>query len=312
MSDVVAAEDSQLPKWFDFVIPILRLLEHGEPLVRRDILQQLPDLMSIEEKALRERVASGLNRYENRASWGLTHLNKAKWVNQPARATYEITPAGQAALRAHPNGLTARNARKVMAPFWRKEADADSNTGSQQQDVDEAVEAADPIEQIEAAFEALREALETELLDLLRQSDPADFEQVVVDLMLAMGYGGAEQRGRRVGGTADGGIDGVIDQDALGLERIHLQAKRYAEGNNVGRETLQAFVGALAHHTAAKGVFITTSTFTSHAQDFAASIPNRLVLIDGRRLVALMIRYRVGVQVKSTFEHLELKAGFFS
>lgn len=309
MTDIVAAADSQLPKWFEFVAPILRLLDDGETWARRDIFAKLPEAMGISDSARLEKVESGLNRFSNRASWGLTHLNKASWVEQPARAAYRITEAGRAALVQFPDGLTAANARKVMAPFW-----VDDDTTSAAPAVpkrDAIVDESDPIEQIETAFATLREGLEAELLDLLRKADPAFFEQVVVELLLAMGYGGAEQRGKRVGGTADGGIDGVIDEDALGLERIHIQAKRYAEGNNVGRETLQAFIGALAQHAAAKGVFITTSAFTPHARSFAENIPNRLVLIDGRRLVDLMLRYRVGVQVRRSFEHLEVDSDYF-
>lgn len=126
-----------------------------------------------------------------------------------------------------------------------------------------------------------------------------------------MGYGGAEQRGRRIGGTGDGGVDGVIDQDALGLERIYVQAKRYKEGNSVGRETIQAFIGALHGFGASRGVFITTSTFTQHARDYASGIQSRVILIDGKRLVSLMIKYRVGVQVKQTYDVVEVDEDFF-
>jgi len=126
-----------------------------------------------------------------------------------------------------------------------------------------------------------------------------------------MGYGGAEQRGKRIGGSNDGGVDGVIDQDALGQDRIYVQAKRYADGNTVGREAIQAFVGALHGVGASRGVFITTRAFTSGARKYVKAVPSRVILIDGARLVGLMIKYRVGVQVKESYDVVELDEDFF-
>lgn len=130
-------------------------------------------------------------------------------------------------------------------------------------------------------------------------------------MLLAMGYGGAEQRGRRIGGTGDGGVDGVIDQDALGLDQIYVQAKRYADGHNVGREAIQAFIGALHGFGASRGVFITSSAFTREARQYAEAVPTRVVLIDGARLAELMIKYRVGVQVKQSYDIVEIDEDFF-
>jgi restriction system protein len=149
------------------------------------------------------------------------------------------------------------------------------------------------------------------LLTRLRSSDPGFFEEAVVKVLLAMGYGGTEQRGKRIGGTGDGGVDGVIDQDALGLDQIYVQAKRYADGNTIGRETIQAFIGALQGFGATRGVFITSSTFTANARDYANAISTRVILIDGQRLAQLMIKYRVGVQVKQSYEVVEIDEDFF-
>ena len=160
------------------------------------------------------------------------------------------------------------------------------------------------------AQNANRQSLGVELLENLRESDPAFFEQVVVDLLLAMGYGGAEKRGIVIGQSGDGGIDGVIDQDALGLDQIYVQAKRYKEGNNISSE-IQAFVGAIHGRSAQKGVFFTTSAFTPNAKNYAKSVPTHLVLIDGERLVNLMMKYRVGVQIKNTYYSLELDKDYF-
>ena len=161
------------------------------------------------------------------------------------------------------------------------------------------------------AQNANRQSLGVELLENLRESDPAFFEQVVVDLLLAMGYGGAEKRGIVIGHSGDGGIDGVIDQDALGLDQIYVQAKRYKQGKNIGSETIQAFVGAIHGRSAQKGVFFTTSAFTPNSKEYARSVPTHLVLIDGERLVNLMMKYRVGVQIKNTYYSLELDKDYF-
>jgi restriction system protein len=151
-------------------------------------------------------------------------------------------------------------------------------------------DAEDPIEQIEAGINRITAEVGDTLLVRLRKSHPDFFEEAVVRLLLAMAYGGAEQRGRRIGGSGDGGVDGVIDQDALGLEQVYVQAKRYAEGNSIGRETIQAFIGALHGYGAGRGVFIITSTFTQNARDYAKSIQTRVILIDGKRLVSLTIK----------------------
>ena len=196
----------------------------------------------------------------------------------------------------------------LFAPFW-PQSDARKPMLSV---VDETlVEDIDPIEQIESGINRIHSDVGDALLTRLRESHPDFFEQAVVDLLLKMGYGGAEQRGKRIGGSNDGGVDGVIDQDALGLDRIYVQAKRYADGNTVGREAIQAFVGALHGVGASRGVFITTSAFTSGARDYVKAVPSRVILIDGARLVGLMIKYRVGVQVKQSYDIVELDEDFF-
>lgn len=157
----------------------------------------------------------------------------------------------------------------------------------------------------------LNQAVVVDLLERLRGSHPDFFEEAVVKVLLAMGYGGAEQRGKRIGGTGDGGVDGVIDQDALGLDQTYIQAKRYAEGKTIGGETIQAFVGAVLQKGASRGVFITTSSFTPAAKAAAASHHVRIALIDGLRLASLMIQYRVGVQTRQTYEVVELDEDFF-
>ena len=155
-------------------------------------------------------------------------------------------------------------------------------------------------------------ALQAELLSRLLAQSPASFEQAIIDLLIAMGYGGSEgESARRLGGAGDGGVDGVIDEDRLGLDRIYIQAKRYASGTSVGRPELQAFVGSLVGFAATKGVFVTTSTFSCQAIDYVKNLQHRIVLIDGQRMAELMVEYRVGVRVSRIVEIKSLDENFF-
>ncbi len=168
----------------------------------------------------------------------------------------------------------------------------------------------DPVEQVSEGIARIQADVAADLLARLHAQAPTFFEKVVVDLLVAMGYGGAEGRATVTQASNDGGIDGVIDQDALGLNRVYVQAKRYALDSSVGRPEVQAFVGALSGR-ADGGVFITTARFSAGAQEYARTAHSRIILIDGPRLASLMIRYGVGVQVKQTLHIVEVDEDFF-
>jgi len=170
---------------------------------------------------------------------------------------------------------------------------------------------ADPLESIENGVATLHSEVATDLLKRLRDQDPGFLERSVLDVLVAMGYGGAEQRAAVIGGSGDGGVDGVIDQDPLGLERVYVQAKRYAEGKAIGRPDIQGFVGALHGKGANRGVFITTSSFTVEAREYVRTVPTRVILIDGQRLAELMIKYGIGVQQRQVFTVVELDEDYF-
>jgi restriction system protein len=310
---VTTADDttpSAVPIWPALVIPALTVLESGRTLHRKDLADETAKLAGVEPPARAETLNSGGFRFEQRIGWALSHLAKAEWVVRPSRGHYAITDAGRKCLREHPGGFDYALAKEVFAPYWPK-VKRTRNAPDLQPEVEESVDILDPLEQIEDGINRIEREVGEELLKRLRESHPDFFEQAVVDLLLAMGYGGAEQRGTRIGGSGDEGMDGVIDQDALGLDRIYVQAKRYAAGNNIGRETIQAFVGALQGFGATRGVFLTTSAFTTHATSYAASLQSRVILIDGQRLVGLMIKYRVGVQVMQTYSTVEVDSDFF-
>jgi restriction system protein len=301
---------SVVPTWAELVVPVLTVLSTGETMHRKAVVDAAAEVADLGPIARAETLTSGGFRYEQRVGWALTHLSKAGWIDRPSRANYVINDGGRKCLRDYPQGLDYALANKIFAPFWPKKGSS-GDTPKLQPSIVDAVEILDPIEQIEDGINRIEDEVGEELLTRLRESHPDFFEQAVVDLLLAMGYGGAEQRGTRIGGTGDEGIDGIIDQDALGLDRIYVQAKRYKAGNNISRETIQAFVGALHGFGATRGVFLTTSAFTPYATAYAKNVQSRVILIDGPRLVALMIKYRVGVQVMRTYTAVEIDADFF-
>ncbi|CAG7844536.1 Mrr restriction system protein [Pseudoclavibacter triregionum] len=298
-----------VPIWPRFVPAVLAVLERSGELHRREIMQLAMDEARLSEHARTVMLDSGKPQATNRIGWTISHLYKAGWIERTGRARYRITEAGRAWLDANRGvELTFAEANRLFREYWPTH-EATSRS-------DEAVAVAlsaelEPKEQIEAGIARLRGDVESDLLERLRAADPSFFEEAVVKLLLAMGYGGAERRGRVTGGSGDGGVDGFIDQDALGLERIYVQAKRYGEGNTVKRDALQAFIGALQGKGASGGVFITTSTFSSGARDYAEHIRPRVILIDGARLVKLMVTYLVGVQVAQTYQVVEVDEDFF-
>ncbi|AXH36606.1 restriction endonuclease [Humibacter sp. BT305] len=303
---------SIVPIWPALVVPVLKVLAGGATMHRKDVFDAAADIAGLGPDARAETLSSGGYRYEQRMGWALSHLSKAGWVDRPERAYYVINDAGRRGLLDYPDGFDYAQAREFFAPFWPSPARRPEGAATGVNDsVAAAVEILDPVEQIEDGINRIEREVGDELLSRLRESHPDFFEQAVVDLLLAMGYGGAEQRGKRIGGPNDEGVDGIIDQDALGLDRIYVQAKRYKDGNNISRETIQAFVGALHGFGATRGVFLTTSSFTAGAIEYAKNVQSRVILIDGRRLVGLMIKYRVGVQVRRTYTSVEIDADFF-
>lgn len=304
----MAAEfESQVPPWSRLTAHCLRALSNGEIKSRRGIRLEATLLANLPEGAVEERLDSGGTRLDQRLNWAISHLSKAELIEQTARAQYRVTDKGREWLVEHPDGMDYSEARIYFTPFWPQRI----ARIKQAVEEDSPPSTEDPDELMDAAQANNRASVGQLLLEQLRASDPAFFEQAVVDLLLKMGYGGAEKRGTTIGRSGDGGVDGVIDEDVLGLDRIYIQAKRFAEGNNVPADRIQAFVGALHGKAASKGVFITTSRFTPAAERYAVSLPTQVRLIDGGRLVALMMKYEVGVQTKATYTTLEIDQDYF-
>lgn len=308
---------NEMPTWEEFMIPTLRALSSGQTLHWREFQPLVAEDAQLTEAQRTEMLPSGGQlKYQNRIGWGVSFLTNVGALERPKRGHYRIADAGTRLIQAFPNGVRERDIKALgedpNSPIRVYQASGTRGTVLDDAvDINEATASMTPIEQVQSGVERIHEEVATELLERLQGKEPAFFEQAVVDLLLAMGYGGTSGKGSVTQLSNDGGIDGVIDQDILGLSRVYIQAKRYADGNTIARPDLQAFVGALAGK-ADSGVFITTSRFSEGARTYTETVPTRIILIDGKRLTALMIRYGVGVQVRETYRIVEIDEDFFA
>lgn len=302
-----------VPTWDQYMAPCLRALEDGQVRRTREIVEQAAAYLGLTEDTKAILIPSGQEQWVNRGNWAPSYLARATAAERTARGRYRITDLGRKLLADHPDGITEKHLRALSgdpnAPHTFKAFAAPSQPSSPV--AAEESSKLDPEEQIESGVARIHADVADQLLSRILEQEPVFFEQAVLDLLIGMGYGGAEGAATRTQLSNDGGIDGIVGQDALGLSRIYVQAKRYAPDNVIGRPAIQAFVGALAGNQANQGVFITTSKFSGEAIAFADQVPTRIVLIDGNRLTRLMIRYGVGVQVKRTVQVVEIDEDFF-
>ena len=279
-----------VPDFQSLMLPVLRALADGNDTAVREVRERVANAEGLTDKDMQEMLPSGRQRtFTNRVAWALNYLLRAALVERVRRGVYRVADEGKRLLAKPPKRLNIRYLRRFPAfVASKKEAERgpDKPSGT-------------PEEALEAADRELTEAMEAEVLDRLRKASPSFLERVVVSLLVAMGYGGGDaSMGCVTGGAGDGGIDGTIKEDKLGLDEVYLQAKKYASGSTVGVGELRNFVGALVGARAQKGVLVTTADFTASAKDFAAQSPKRVVLINGRRLARLMVRHDVGVRVR--------------
>lgn len=300
-----------MPTWEGFNVPVLTVLSDGATRTLRELRRDVADAAGLTAEQRAEELASGQRRADNRIGWAVSFLNRVDALHRPGRGRYVITDFGRELLRTHPNGITEADLKAVAKEgdeWWINRSSVD---GSVTHPLEDAATVLDPTEQVEQGVARIHEEVASELLSRLVDQDPAFFEQAVVKLLLAMGYGGVGGRGVTTDLTHDGGIDGIIDQDVLGLNKVYVQAKRYAPSNSVQRPEVQGFVGALSGK-ADGGVFITTSRFSPGAVEWVKTVPARIILIDGQRLTQLMIEYGVGVQVERTYRVVEIDEDFFT
>lgn len=305
---------TNMPTWEEFMRPTLAVLSDGKVQHRRELAANVAAYMHLTEEQIDEKTASGQAMHQNRLGWGLSFLTNVGAILRPSRGNYAISDAGKMLLDKFPEGFTERDIRalgedpnstiRAYVPTITRTPTLNETVGEQT--------SLTPEEQLRSGIARIYQQVSTELLVRLQDKNPEFFEHAVVDLLVAMGYGGTGGAGSVTKKTNDGGIDGVIDQDVLGLNKVYIQAKRYADNNVVQRPDLQAFVGALSGK-ADGGVFITTSRFSEGAKQYADTVPTRIILIDGERLTELMIRYKVGVQaVGETFQAVEIDEDFFA
>ncbi len=291
-----------VPTYDKFIEPILRYLAaHPRGVRAGDAHEAAAKALGLTPEEKQEVLSSGQPYYKNRAGWAHDRLKRAGLSKSPKRGTWFITEAGQGLLAEHPHGLPDAVVNRLATAYndvMLRDGDEVTEPPSQVDDHLENEPLLSPDEQIEIALGQILTNVAADLLERLSQVDPSFFERIVLDLLHRMGYGATRQDLKQTPDSNDGGIDGIISLDALGLERVYVQAKRWAPGTCVGRPEIQGFYGALAGHRAVKGVFITTARFSTKAKDFANSV-DRIVLIDGERPARLMTQYGVGVSTKS-------------
>jgi restriction system protein len=241
-------------------------------------------------------------------------MTKARLLSTTGRGKFVITELGQELLNTNPPriDLSVLMHYQAFREFYKRDSDTQTATldfGSSGESA--AAEEKTPLEQIEIAHQKIHAGVRADLLDRILQNSPAFFEQVIVDLLVAMGYGGTHKNAAaQLGRSGDGGVDGVINEDRLGLDRVYVQAKRYADAT-VSRPDVQSFVGSLVGFGATKGVFVTTSAFSAQAREYVKNLPQRVILLDGQKLVELMIEHNVGVRTSTVLELKALDENFF-
>lgn len=303
-----------IPDYQTLMLPVLKLAAEKEWRVP-EAAEKIANELGLSESERDEFLPSGKQRIlHNRIHWAKFYMSKAGLIESPKRGQFRASQAGLDLLAKHPPSIDVERLKAYPA-FVAFHAGSQTKQPKAEKYVVEALaaSAATPEEQIDAAYGILHKALSSDLLQRIRDNSPGFFEYLIVDLLVAMGYGGShENAALRLGKSGDNGVDGVIDEDRLGLDRIYVQAKRYAEHVTVQRAEVQGFVGSLVGFGANKGVFVTTSTFTGGAKEYARHLPQRVILIDGSRLTDLMIEHDVGVRVSRSVALKRLDEDFFS
>jgi restriction system protein len=294
------------------MLPVLSLTSDGGEHSLAEILARIPAEMSLTPEDLELKLASGQKIYANRVYWSTVYLSKAGALKRVRRGIVQITDRGRQLLAENHPKITVRILHQYPEFHAFHKRDVLEQDGTSAFEVTKTTESAGtPEERLESSFQELQASLADELLDAVKKSTPAFFEDLVVKLLVAMGYGGSvEDAGRAVGRSGDDGIDGIIKEDKLGLDVVYVQAKKWS-GNAVGRPVVQAFAGSLEGHRARKGVIITTSSFSQDARDYVQRIEKKIVLVDGKQLAALMIEHDVGVTVAKAYTVKKLDQDFF-
>lgn len=303
---------------------VLRVLSDGDERRLKDVVIAVGRYLELPDEVMSQRITSGQGRFENRVGWACSSLQQAALLNRPKHGWYQITEAGA---NVDQRGLltysevemreweTWQEYQAELAERTKRSGPESSAPVPQVAAVSVENQDSDPLSAVADNVLTLNNAVEVELRSTLQQSSPEFFEKAVLEVLWAMGYGGGSSSVQgfkeHLGQTNDGGIDGVIRQDPLGLQSVYVQAKRYSDNNTVGSPDINGFYGALARRGADRGVFITTSSFSTAAKEAAIQFGGKIVLIDGIRLTSLMLRYGVGVEVRQPFTVFKVNNDFF-
>ncbi|MBN1816008.1 MAG: restriction endonuclease [Sedimentisphaerales bacterium] len=296
-----------IPDYQQFMLPLLEIAGDGKEHRLLDTIEILSDRFHLTEEEKNSLLPSGTQKViYNRVSWARTYLQKSKLLEFPRRGYFKITDRGHKILQNKPEKIDYNFLEQFSEFREFKSAKNKSNETIKEEGISEK----NPEESLELAYEDLNQELAQELLETVKNSSPLFFEKLVIDLLIRMGYGGSRKdAGKAIGKSGDEGIDGTINEDRLGLDVIYVQAKRWE--NVVSRPEIQKFAGALQGQRAKKGIFITTSKFSTEAQDYVRNIDSKIILIDGEILTKLMIEHNVGVSTVSSYEVKKLDLDYF-
>lgn len=303
-----------VPDYQSLMLPLLRFAseQNGET-SNREAVEALSHELSLSEDDLKEMLPSGLqSTLVNRLSWASIYMRKAGLLEATRRGYYRITARGRDLLKKQQKSINVKLLKQYpeFVAFQQQKGTRASARGIKAKGSLD-ISAATPSEALEAAYEKLRDELGDELLGRLKKTSASFFERVVVELLVKMGYGGSRSdAGKAIGKSGDGGIDGIIKEDKLGLDAVYIQAKRW-DSNSVGRPDVMQFAGALQAQRATKGIFITTSKFTDEARSYVSQIGSKIVLIDGVQLTNLMIEHDVGVSTVSLYPVKKIDSDYF-
>jgi restriction system protein len=297
-----------VPGFQKLLLPILEYLTDEEPHRPADTLAYVQTQFELSEEDLTDRLPNGRTRLMDRVLWAITYLRKSCLLESVSWGVFRITERGKALLAERPKTISLKDLERYPEYLDFK---GRGKSEGKPQEVDSTTAQGTPEEELQQIFNAIRKRLEADLLDALKTSSPTFFEKVVVSLLVEMGYGGSiEDAGRTTKRTGDDGIDGVIKEDRLGLDVIHIQAKRWTT-TVVGRPDVQNFAGSLEGQRGRKGVFITTSSFSNEAREYVSRIEKKIILVDGTEFARLCVDFGIGVSNHTSYVVKKLDPDFF-
>lgn len=299
-----------IPDFQTLMLPILKYLGDGEEYSSKDILNRVIIDFKLSDEEVAQLLPSGSTRVVvNRIGWALSHLKQSDLIESTKRSYYKLTETGKTLLKKDLDRIDLKFLRTLPSYLKWRATFSNTNNESVISETNEQ-DSRTPEELIESSYNKIKEDLIIEILDKIKKNTPQFFEFLVIDLLIKMGYGGSrEEAGSVIGKSNDGGIDGIIKEDRLGLDSIYIQAKRWE--NTVPISQIRDFAGSLLSKKSKKGIFITTSNFPKNAYEYVNSIEHKIILIDGKELAELMIEHNVGLNIKNTFEIKRIDLDYF-